>query len=140
MAQAPISATENLGSLREDVVGWLSQLTNAQQQVQGVTAPAGQDSVTAAFLQAINTYASAARTYQLVSKVDARVVEEVLQRAGEQRDQAGSQWQLATDLLDQARADAELNPSDIAVPAEAVPGAAPSASGDGGGDAEDEDG
>ena len=126
MTQAPTSATEGLGSLEEDVVGWLAQLTNAQQQIQGVSAPAGQDSLNAAFLQAINTYASAARTYELAPKVDGQVVDEVLQRAGEQRDQAGSQWQLATDLLDQARADAEMSASDIPVPAEAVPGTAPS--------------
>ena len=126
MTQAPTSVTEGLGSLDKDVVGWLAQLTNAQQQIQGVSAPAGQESVNAAFLQAINTYASAARTYELAQQVDGKVVDEVLQRAGEQRDQAGSQWQLATDLLDKARADAEMSASGIAVPAEAVPGTAPS--------------
>jgi hypothetical protein len=126
MTQAPTSAQAGVGSLEKDAVTWLSALTNAQQQIQGVAAPPGMDSINAAFLQSINTYAGAGRTYELALKVDADVVEEVLARAGEQRDQAGSQWQLATDLLDQERADADMSASDIAVPAEAVPGAAPS--------------
>lgn len=126
MTQAPTSAKDGIGSLEKDVVTWLSALTNAQQQIQGVAAPPGMDSINAAFLQSLNTYAGAGRTYELALKVDGDVVDEVLARAGEQRDQAGSQWQLATDLLDQERADADMSASDIAVPAEAVPGAAPS--------------
>jgi len=126
MTAAPVSAKDDLGSLEKDVVGWLAQLTNGQQQIQGVVTPAGEESVSAAFLQAINTYASAARSYELAGKVDGRALDDVLQLAAQQRDQAGSQWQLATDLLDKARAEAEMNASDIAVPAEAVPGTAPS--------------
>ena len=127
MTQAP-TAKDGTGSLERDAVAWLSALTNAQQQIQGVAAPPGMDSINAAFLQSINTYAGAGRTYELALKVDGNSLEEVLARAGEQRDQAGSQWQLATDLLDQERADAEMSASDMAVPAEAVPGAAPSGS------------
>ena len=126
MTQAPTSAKDGLASLEKDVVTWLSALTNAQQQIQGVSAPPGMDSINAAFLQSLNTYAGAGRTYELALKVDGDVVTEVLARAGEQRDQAGSQWQLATDLLDQERADADMNASDVTVPAEAVPGPAPS--------------
>ena len=128
MTQAPASAKDGIGSLEKDVVTWLSALTNAQQQIQGLAAPPGMESINAAFLQSLNTYAGAGRTYELALKVDGDVVDEVLARAGEQRDQAGAQWQLATDLLDQERSDADMNASDIAVPAEAVPGAAPSGS------------
>ncbi len=128
MTQAPTSAEDGIGSLEKDVVTWLSALTNAQQQIQGVAAPPGMDSINAAFLQSINTYAGAGRTYELALKVDGDVVEEVLARASEQREQAGSQWQLATDLLDEERADADMSASDLPVPAEAIPGAAPSGS------------
>jgi hypothetical protein len=128
MTQAPTSAKDGIGSLEKDAVTWLSALTNAQQQIQGVPAPPGMDSINAAFLQSINTYAGAGRTYELAVKVDGDVLEEILARAGEQREQAGSQWQLATDLLDQERADADMSASDLPVPAEAIPGAAPSGS------------
>jgi len=128
MTQAPTSAEDGIGSLEKDVVTWLSALTNAQQQIQGVAAPPGMESINAAFLQSINTYAGAGRTYELALKVDGDVVTEVLARASEQREQAGSQWQLATDLLDEERADADMSASDLPVPAEAIPGAAPSGS------------
>ena len=128
MTQAPTSAEDGIGSLEKDVVTWLSALTNAQQQIQGVAAPPGMDSINAAFLQSINTYAGAGRTYELALKVDGDVVKEVLARASEQREQAGSQWQLATDLLDEERVDADMSAPDLPVPAEAIPGAAPSGS------------
>jgi hypothetical protein len=116
---------DQVAKLEKDAKGWADGLTRAQAEVQQVASVSGVENVTPLYSQAVQLYASAARAYQLALALSGAEQAQALATAAEIKAQAGALWNQATALLDEARADAELEPSGLTPPDPAAGGAAP---------------
>lgn len=117
MAGAPATADEGLGRLAKDARRWQQAFVEAQGRAAGIVAPRGAQAPHNAFQQSLRLYGSAAATYGLAPDAG-KVTEEILQRAADQRDQAGALWQSGIDALDAVRADEGMSPSGLRSPAQ----------------------
>ena len=113
---------EAIEALTDSTDEWIEELDTAGARVQTLAppedlAPAGQ-----VLQQSFLLYGSAAKTYALVPGEDNNKRQnELIQRATDQRDQAGRLMVAALGILDEARDAAEMGPSGIQAPAAMAP-------------------
>ena len=137
MTTAPTSVSEPDArqALGERAASWKSTIDGAHTKLSRVLSPAAAQSAHGLFLQSAQIYLAAAKTYALAAEVEGVVADRVMARAAEQRDQAGVLWQSATLLLDEQRAEADLEASGLTPPS--LPPAQPQ-DGTGGGSGRDD--
>jgi hypothetical protein len=116
---------DQLAKLKKDSQRWAADLTKAQADVQTVAQAKGVENVTPLYAQALQLYASAAGAYQLALNLEGPDQAQALATAAEIKGQAGALWNQATALLDEARAEAEMEPSGLTPPDPAATGGAP---------------
>jgi hypothetical protein len=115
---------------------WTTQLTKAQQSVGGVTAPTpSTQSANVLFVEAIQLYSQAATIYGLAPSTSPKVQPRMLASGANLRNQATALWQEGINILDQARTQAKMVPSQLRIPTSGAvappspPPPSPSASG-----------
>ena len=122
MAAAPQTPDqEGFDTLADDAQAWMqelemAQLALAQQQPPDEARRAGE-----VFGHAVSLYVSAARTFSSAPRASGRLRARILQSAAEQRDHATALWASGTGIIDDARAEVDLAPSGLRLPAEAGP-------------------
>lgn len=113
---------EAIAALTDDTKGWIEELEAAGARAQTLAAPDGLAPVAQILQQSFLAYLSAAKTYALVPGEDAtKRQESLIQRSTEQRDQAGRLMTAALGMLDDARADADMDPAGVQAPASMTP-------------------
>ena len=96
---------------------WTTQLTKAQQSVGGVTAPTpSTQSANVLFVESIQLYSQAATIYGLASSTSPAVQPRMLASGANLRNQATALWQEGINILDQARTQAKMVPSQLRIP------------------------
>jgi hypothetical protein len=125
MISAPttIAKADLRRELASRAASWTKSIVVPQKELGGLPAPPGLQTAHDLFLESAELYLAAAKTYSLAAHVDGDVSARVLARAAEQRDHGGRLWQSATTLLDEQRAESELEPSGLLPPS--LPGAQP---------------
>jgi hypothetical protein len=127
---------EAIASLREDTKGWIEALEATGARAQTLSPPEDLAPVGQILQQSFLLYLSAAKTYALVpGEDDKQRQEQLIQRSTEQRDQAGRLMTAGLGILDDARAEAEMDPAGIQTPAgmtPIIPSPAPTAADSGG--------
>lgn len=141
MTQAPMTTDDaDLKALEENAERWGEQLQEASTGATGLTPPPDAAATNRLFVEAIASYRGAAETYALVDDVPGGDAELVLLRAIEQRDRGTAIWEAATEVLNEERGDAELDPSAIGVPTSTAPATLPASPPPGPGGDEDQGG
>lgn len=110
------AGTEPPETLKEDANGWATALEGALVAAGEIVPPAETESAHRLLTQAIDLYQSAARTFAVAADLSGNPQTKVLERAAEQVTQAGSIWQTAIVLVDAELGEADLGPSQIALP------------------------
>jgi hypothetical protein len=96
---------------------WLSQLAQAQQSVGAVSAPTpSTQSANVLFVESIELYKQAATIYGLAPSTSAPVQVKLLASGANLRNQATALWQEGINILDQARTQAKMIPSQLRIP------------------------
>lgn len=113
---------EAIAALREDTKDWIEPLEVAGARAQALSPPGDLAPAAQILQQSFLLYISAAKTYALVpGEGDRQRQEQLIQRSTEQRDQAGRLMAAALGILDEARAEAEMDPGGIQAPAGMTP-------------------
>jgi hypothetical protein len=96
---------------------WLSELAQAQQSIGAVSAPTPTtQSANVLFVESIELYKQAATIYGLAPSTSASVQVKLLASGANLRNQATALWQEGINILDQARTDAKMTPSQLRIP------------------------
>jgi hypothetical protein len=137
MSQAPLSPRQKgFDELGKDAGKWSRSLGSAVRTASSLEAPGALSTPGQLLVQAVRTWATAAQTFQVASTLDPAAQPQVLILAASQREQALEMWALAVSDLEDARADADLDPSGLQPPASPSvappPGTSPPAQGSGG--------
>jgi len=115
--------------LKGSAEGWRDDFTAAQTQAAQFPPAEGTTTVQQLFAQALNLYRSAAVLYAQAPELDGPVRQEISATAASQVASAQGLWQVATEVLDAAREDLDMDASGIGSPAQApAPGELPDAS------------
>jgi len=135
MAGAPLNnrATGQITSLVQSSERWLTSFQAVGAVATGMTSPQGLEPASRVFFQAFQSYSSAARTYQMVPDAERGLQNELLTRATEARATGHELVAAAVAILDGERAEVDMDPSGITLPA-ALPPVVPTPA------AEDEEG
>ena len=113
---------EAIEALRDSTDKWIEELEAAGARAQTLAPPEDLTSAGQILQQSFLLYGSAAKTYALVPGEDSdKRQNELIQRATDQRDQAGRLMVAALGILDVARDAAEMGPSGIQAPAAMAP-------------------
>lgn len=116
------SDPEAIEALIDSTDKWIEELEAAGARAQTLAPPQDLAPVGQILTQSFLLYGSAAKTYALVPGEDNNKRQnELIQRATDQRDQAGRLMVAALGILDGARDDAEMGPSGIEAPAAMTP-------------------
>jgi hypothetical protein len=95
----------------------LAELAQAQQSVGAVSAPTPTtQSANVLFVESIELYKQAATIYGLAPSTSASVQVKLLASGANLRNQATALWQEGINILDQARTDAKMVPSQLRIP------------------------
>jgi hypothetical protein len=115
-------------TLAKDAQGWTEDLTavTADLSAQAPT-DAVLQSTSRLYGQAIDMYALAASTLQVLPETEGETQQQLLIVASRQLGQGGAIWVEATTLLDRARTEADLEPSGLTSPEAPAGGAPPGA-------------
>lgn len=113
---------EAIEALRRSAPGWGDDLEALAAVSQNLQAPEGLERSATVIQQALLGYRTAARTYQLVpGESNLRRQQELIERATEQRDQAGTVLVAGLGMIDDARDEAGMDPSGIQAPSAMTP-------------------
>lgn len=124
MSQAPLSPRqEGFDELGKDARKWSQTLGQTLGVASSIEAPEALSTSGQLLAQAVRTWATAAQTFQVASTLDADAQPQVLVLAASQREQALEMWGLAVSDLEDARGDADMDPSGLQPPA--APSVAP---------------
>jgi hypothetical protein len=124
MSQAPMSPRqEGFDELGKDARKWSQTLGQTLGVASSIEAPEALSTSGQLLAQAVRTWATAAQTFQVASTLDADAQPQVLVLAASQREQALEMWGLAVSDLEDARGDADMDPSGLQPPA--APSVAP---------------
>ena len=110
-----------------DVTAWNRKLAEAQTQVAGAVSPPGLEVASRLLAQAVGLYSAAAESKGLLGEVEGDVRRQVAAQSGALIANADALWSSAIELLDEARADAELRSSGLEAPGAAATRGAPGA-------------
>ena len=113
----PTAKSGALDKLPADSKSWVKQLQKASTRVVAIAPPTEIQTAGQLFSESVQLYLTAARTFRSAASLDEGDQQrELIARASEVRDRASSVWTAGVSLLDDARADAELDPSSLRVP------------------------
>jgi hypothetical protein len=113
---------EALAALDGSAPRWAETMEGQAALVQALVPPEDLVPANLTLQQAFMGYASSAKLYEMVAKEEEnKKIQELIDRAMEVREQAGVLLGTAVGLLDQARAEAEMAPSGIEIPASMTP-------------------
>lgn len=116
------SNPDAIEALTDSTDRWIEEIETAGARAQTLAPPEDLASAGQVLQQSFLLYGSAAKTYALVPGEDNNKRQnELLQRATDQRDQAGRLMVAALGILDDARDAAEMGPSGIQAPAAMAP-------------------
>jgi hypothetical protein len=119
---------DQLKKLEKDANSWTKDLGKAQATVQTFAAAPGVEDATALYAQSVQLYGSTARSYTLALGLEGEDQTLAIGTASEIKAQAGALWSQATVILDEARSDADMEPSGLTPPDPAAAGGVPGAS------------
>jgi hypothetical protein len=125
MATVPPSdiPDDKAADLEKDSKKWANALAKTQAQVGTLPQVSDLEPVTPLYAQAIQLYATTARSYGLGLSLSGDEQTQALATAAEIKAQAGALWTQATAQLDQVRAEEEMEPSGLTPPDPAAAGA-----------------
>ena len=124
MSQAALSPRqEGFDELGKDARKWTQTLGPAVEVASSLEPPDALATSGQLLAQAVRTWATAAQTFQVASTLHAAAQPQVLVLAAGQREQGLEMWALAITELEDARADADMDPSGLQPPA--APSVAP---------------
>ena len=113
---------EAIEALRKSAPGWGDDLEALAAVSQNLQPPEGLQHSATTIQQALLAYRTAARTYELVpDESDIKRQQALIDRATEQRDQAGVVLVTGLAILDDAREEADMQPSGIQAPSAMTP-------------------
>ena len=118
-------ADPDLDALTEDSARWTEELTGAQAQIATLQPPDGAEVANGLFLQSLESYMSAARTYESVADADGKLQAELLAQANEERERAAALFGLAVDAIDEQLVEVDGKLSNLSIPTASTPGQAP---------------
>lgn len=124
MLGAPFNTAnpEGLAALAESTDRWIEELEATGALIQEVVPPDDLVAANVTLQQSFQIYSTSAKIYALVPDEDEnKKIQSLLDRAAEVRSQAGVIMSGALGMLDEARGEADLGPSDIDVPAQMSP-------------------
>jgi type II secretory pathway pseudopilin PulG len=123
MAGAPFNTQDEalLEGLAASSKSWVTAFQEAGAIAAALQGPEGLQPATRVFVQSLQAYTSAARTYGMVPQAEGKLQEELLARAGEQRQTANELVAAMISMIDQERAAADMRASGLPVPASLPP-------------------
>jgi hypothetical protein len=107
----------------EDAADWVKDLDDAQTTLFQLIAPQGVAAANNVFQQSILLYRAAAKNFELAGEAEGQLATELQTQGATLASSAAALWESGKAMLDDAREDAGLSPSDIRSPSE--PGAQP---------------
>lgn len=142
MSGAPFNVEDEaaIAALEDQAKAWVEDLEGAGALANGLVAPPELVPVNRVFVQAFQSYSSAAKTYLLVPDASGPLQKDLIERATEQRTLANEVIISAISMLDLVRADVGLDASELQAPGTLppivpTPAASPTAAEDKKGDA-----
>lgn len=122
----------DLSGLEANAEQWSESLQEASARAASMTPAPGSEPANRAFQTSVQLYIDAANLFGLVADTRGDASELALLRAQELRGRATTVWETGVEFLDDEFVEADLDPTEIATPAEGAAGPAPIVSPPGG--------